>query len=420
VNADLSTYDLERLQGLAAARRRATGLLIAVTALFASTFAMGDATWVGFLRRTSEAAMIGGMADWFAVTALFRHPLGIPIPHTAVIPRSKEGLGRNLGEFVRNNFLAPDQIVERLQDAHLPERAGVWLSNRDNSDLLAGRLATTLGAIAEGMDADSIESDLERMVVERLRSLPVAELVGRSMQAAIADGQHQGVLTSAILGIASTMDENRTALRRRLGQESPWWVPDAIDDAVFARAYDTLHRFLEEMAANPDHEIRHTIDDRLAELAQRLQSDPELAHLVAVRVEELAEHPELRKWARGTWSQMAGALVEASTRPDSRLRKRIAAALVQLGERLVEDPSLQARIDAWLASLAPPLARVGQQELGDLIAATVDRWDPEDTSRRLELWMGRDLQFVRINGTLVGALIGLVIHTVVTLLGGAP
>src|SRR5690606_9410604 len=167
---------------------------------------------------------------------------------------------------------------------------------------------------------------------------------------------------------------------------------------LFARAYDTLHRFLEEMAANPDHEIRHTIDDRLAELAQRLQSDPELAHLVAVRVEELAEHPELRKWARWTWSQMAGALVEASTRPDSRLRKRIAAALVQLGERLVEDPSLQARIDAWLASLAPPLARVGQQELGDLIAATVDRWDPEDTSRRLELWMGRDLQFVRING----------------------
>lgn len=417
MNGDLSAYDLERLEGLAAARRRATGLLIAVTALFASTFAMGDATWVGFLRRTAEAAMIGGIADWFAVTALFRHPLGIPIPHTAVIPRSKEGLGRNLGEFVRNNFLAPDQIVERLEEAHLPERASVWLSNRANSDLLAGRLATTLGAIAEGMDADSIESDLERMVVDRLRSLPVAELVGRSMQAAIADGQHQGVLTSAILGIASTMDENRTALRRRLGQESPWWVPDAIDDAVFARAYDTLHRFLEEMAANPNHEIRHTIDDRLAELAQRLQTDPELAYLVAVRVEELAEHPELRRWARGTWSQLAGALVEASTRPDSRLRKRIATALVQLGERLENDPALQARIDAWLASLAPPLARVGQQELGDLIAATVDRWDPEDTSRRLELWMGRDLQFVRINGTVVGGLVGLTIHTVVHLLG---
>jgi uncharacterized membrane-anchored protein YjiN (DUF445 family) len=289
--------------------------------------------------------MIGGLADWFAVTALFRHPLGIPIPHTAVIPRSKEGLGRNLGEFVRNNFLASDQIVARLTAARLPLRAGNWLSNPDNADMLAGHLATTLGAVAEGMDADSIESDLERMVVDRLRSLPVAELVGRGMQAAIAEGQHRGVLTSAILGIASTMDENRTALRRRLGRESPWWVPDAIDDAVFARAYDTLHRFLEEMAADPDHEIRHTIDARLTDLAQRLQTDPELARLVADRVDELAEHPELRRWARGTWSQLATALAEASARPDSRLRKRIAVSLVQLGERLERDVTLQARIE---------------------------------------------------------------------------
>jgi uncharacterized membrane-anchored protein YjiN (DUF445 family) len=418
VNGDLSAYDLARVEGLAAARRRATGLLIAVAVLFATTFAMGDATWVGFLRTTAEAAMIGGLADWFAVTALFRHPLGIPIPHTAVIPRSKEGLGRNLGEFVRNNFLAPDQIVERLEAARLPLRAGSWLSNPDNADMLAGHLATTLGAVAEGMDADSIESDLERMVVDRLRSLPVAELVGRGMQAAIADGQHRGVLTSAILGIASTMDDNRTALRRRLGRESPWWVPDAIDDAVFARAYDTLHRFLEEMAADPDHEIRHTIDARLTDLAQRLQTDPDLARLVADRVDELAEHPELRRWARGTWSQLATALAEASARPDSRLRKRIAVSLVQLGERLERDVTLQARIATWLTSLAPPLARVGQQELGDLISATVDRWDPEDTSHRLELWMGRDLQFVRINGTVVGGLVGLTIHTVVYLLGG--
>lgn len=411
-------YDLVRLAALKRARRRATGLLVVVTAIFVATFFMGDASWVGFLRSTAEASMIGGLADWFAVTALFRHPLGIPIPHTAVIPRSKEGLGASLAEFVRHNFLAPDQIVERLDAAHVPRRLGEWLRLDANADLVAGHVATTLGAIAEGLDAEAVEDELERLVVARLRSLPIAELVGRGMEAAIADGQHRGIMTASISGIAATMDDNRAALRRRLGDESPWWVPEAIDDVVFEKAYDTLHRFLEELAADPDHEIRHTIDRRLAELAHRLRTDPEMAQLVADRVDDLATHPELRTWARGTWSQLAQALVEASSRPDSRLRARIAAALTDLGERLATDPSLQERVEVWLRSLAPPLAQAGQRELGDLIALTVDRWDPEDTSYRLELWMGRDLQFVRINGTLVGGLAGLTIHTLVFVLGG--
>lgn len=413
-----SPYDLDRLVGLKLARRRATGLLVGVALVFISTFLMGDATWVGFLRSTAEAGMIGGLADWFAVTALFRHPLGIPIPHTAVIPRSKDGLGRSLGEFVRENFLSPDHIVERLDSARLPHRIGTWLGDRENAELVAGHLAATLGAIAEGLDAEEIESDLERMVVERLRALPMAEMVGRAMEAALAEGQHRGVTSAAIRGIATTMDENRAALRHRLGNESPWWVPDAIDDAVFARAYETLHRFLDEMAADPEHEIRHTIDRRLAELAHRLRSDPDLARLVSDRIDELTTHPELRNWARGTWSNLAEMLVEASSRPDSRLRERLTRTLVDLGRRLVADRELHTRVETWLRSLAPPLARVGQRELGDLIASTVDRWDPADTSRRLELWMGRDLQFVRINGTLVGGLAGLAIHSVVFVVGG--
>ena len=417
MTVELSPYDLERLAGLRRMRRRATGLLAAVSALFVSTFALGDAAWVGFVRTTAEAAMIGGLADWFAVTALFRHPLGIPIPHTAVIPRSKDGLGRSLGEFVRHNFLAPEHIVERLDAARLPSRLGQWLAQPGNADQLAGHVATTLGAVAEGLDTEAVEADLERLVVERLRALPVAELVGRGMEAAIAEGQHRGVMTAAIRGIATALDDNRAALRRRLGAESPWWVPDALDDAVFARAYDALQRFLGEMAADPGHEIRDTIDARLAELARRLRTDPALGRIVAGRIDELASHPELRAWARGTWSQLATALSEAASQRDSRLRRRLAASLVELGERLSHDETLQNRVQQWIRSLAPPLARVGRRELGDLIAATVDRWDPADTSRRLELWMGRDLQFVRINGTLVGGLAGLAIHSAVFALG---
>jgi uncharacterized membrane-anchored protein YjiN (DUF445 family) len=418
VSFSLSEYDTQRLAGLQRTRRTATGLLILATLVFAATFFMGDATWVQFLRTTAEASMIGGLADWFAVVALFRHPLGIPIPHTAVIPKSKDGLGRSLGEFVRHNFLAPDHIVERIEAAHLPARLGAWLTEDGNAETMAGHLAATVGAVVEGLDAEAIEDELERIVVGRLRALPVADLIGRAMQAAIADGQHRPVMTTAIAGIAHAMADNRAALRRRVAQESPWWVPEAVDDAVFERAYEAIQRFLTELAADPDHEIRRSIDARLSDLAERLRTDPKMEAAVAARVEELTELPELRKWARGTWSGLAGTLVEASTRPDSRLHRRLADALKGIGERLANDPAIQARLDTWIKSLAQPLARVGQRELGDLIAVTVDRWDPEDTSRRLELWMGRDLQFVRINGTVVGALAGLAIHTVVYVAGG--
>lgn len=414
----MSDYDRHRQRLLDRTRRRATGLLAAATAVFVATFFVGDAVWVGFVRTTAEASMIGGLADWFAVVALFRHPLGIPIPHTAVIPKSKDGLGRNLGEFVRQNFLAPETLTERLQAAHLPRRLGTWLIASNNAENAAAHLATTIGALAEGLDTETVEAELETFVVDRLRSLPVAEMVGRGMEAAVANGQHQPVMTAAISGIAASMEDNRAALRRRLSEESPWWVPEAIDDAVFARAYEALHRFLVELADDPDHEIRHTIDDRLADLAKRLRADPDLARLVSDRVDELTTHPELRAWARSTWSELAGALREAATREDSRLRRRLAEALRDLGHRLTSDVDLANRIEGWLLSFAPPLARVAQNEIGDIIAGTVDRWDPDDTSRRLELWMGRDLQFVRINGTVVGGLAGLTIHTAVFLLGG--
>ncbi|HEX2153313.1 MAG TPA: DUF445 domain-containing protein [Acidimicrobiia bacterium] len=414
----LYPYDRERLIGLRRARRRATGMLVLVAVVFVATFFMGDATWVQFLRTAAEASMIGGLADWFAVTALFRHPLGIPIPHTAIIPRSKAGLARSLGEFVRHNFLAPEHLVERLDEAEIPARLGRWLSKEANAEAVARHVATTLGAVAEGLDAEEVAGELERMIVKRLRALPVADMLGRGMEAAIAEGQHRDLTSAAIAGIAATMNDNRAALRRRLGEESPWWVPPAIDDAVFERAYEGLQRFLEDLADDPDHEVRRTIDRRLAELAHKLRRDPELGRLVAERIDELAAHPELRAWVKGTWSELARGLAEASRRPDSRLRSRIASALQGLGSRLAADPTLQERMGTWMRSLAPPLARAGQRELGDLIAATVERWDPEDTSRRLELWMGRDLQFVRINGTVVGGLAGLAIHTAVFLFGG--
>lgn len=418
VTATTSSYDADRLASLRRVRRRATGLLLAVAAVFASTFAMGDAAWVGFLRTTAEASLVGGLADWFAVTALFRHPLGIPIPHTAIIPRSKEGLGQSLGAFVQENFLEPEHLAERIEEADVAARAGAWLSDPAHAGALAGQLVSAAGAVAEGLDQEAIEEEIERVVVERLRALPVAELSGRALQAAMAEGRHREVVTAAIEAIAAAMDDNRTALRRALGDESPWWVPEALDDAVFARAHETIQMFLGRLAERPDHDIRLTIDRRLSDFAGRLRTDPELAAAVQERFGDVVDHPALRAWARATWGRLAADLVEEADRPESGLRRRVATALEDLGRRLRDDRDLQGRVETWLRSMAPPLARLGRREIGDLISTTVDRWDTADTSRRLELWMGRDLQFVRINGTVVGGLAGLVIHTVVVLAGG--
>lgn len=411
-------YDRQREAELRRARRRASGLLLVATAMFASTFAMGDATWVGFLRSTAEAAMIGGVADWFAVTALFRHPFGIPIPHTAIIPRSKTGLARSLGEFVRHNFLEPSQLVERIRAADIGRRAGEWLSAGHNADMLAGQIASVLGAVAEGLDTEAVEESLESLVLDRLHSLPLADMVGKGIEAAVVAGQHRQIMEGAIRGLASALDDNRETLRRWVREQSPWWVPEVVDDAVFSRGLEALLDLVERVASDPSHEIRRTLDLRLVEIARRLQTDPDLAAIVSERVDAIASQPEVRGWVRDLWSQVTAALADAASRADSPMRGRIASALTRLGERLVAEERLRARFDGWLESLAPPLARVGQNELADIIAVTIERWDPEETSRRLELWMGRDLQFVRINGTVVGGLVGLAIHSLVFAFGG--
>lgn len=404
----LSEYDLDRLEALKRARRRATALLVTVAAVFVFTFFLGDSTWVGFLRTGMEAAMIGGLADWFAVTALFRHPLGIPIPHTAIIPRSKEGLARSLGEFVRHNFLSPDQLAERLEESRLPHRLGVWLTDEDHAHLLAGHLAGAVGNLGKGPDPEVNRSEDQGW----LGSLPVGKWLGRSAERALAEGRHRQLMSAAIGGLASLLEDNRHVLRRRIGDESPWWVPATVDDAVFERAHDALHRFLLEVAVDPEHELRRAIDTRLVEAAQGLQVHPEWNRKVNEQLAELV-------------TDAAGDLRSALDQPDgpappsgSDLEKRLTEALHRLGQRLTGDADLQERLEGGLRALAGPLSRIGQRELGDLIAVTVERWDAADTSRRLELWMGRDLQFVRINGTVVGGLAGLAIHTAVFLLAG--
>ncbi len=409
---DPATTDEARRAGLVRARRRATLLLVAVVAVFVATFVLPDTTLVGFVRAMAEAAVVGGVADWFAVVALFRHPLGIPIPHTAVIASSKDGLGRNLATFVEEQLLDPAVVAQRLRSADLAARAGTWLRDRPNADRVAEVLATPLASVLEGLDREAVADDLADLAARGITAMPLADLAGQGLEAAIAEDQHQEVLTAAIRGVRRALVEHRSVLRVRLGQESPKWVPPVLDDLVFDRASDALDRFLGELAANPGHELRSAVDDQLGDLVVRLRTDPEVAAALTSRLGDLAARDDVQTWAAATASHLVEAMAASALDDRSEVRDRLAIAMTTLGDKLSDDPDLRARVDEWITDLAPAIAEASRREVARTIATTVDGWDLEDTSSRLELWLGRDLQFVRINGTVVGGLVGLVLHTI--------
>lgn len=413
-----TAWESQQKAELRRAKRQATALLIGAAVVFVVSHTVGsDAGVNGFIRAASEASMVGGIADWFAVTALFRHPLGIPIPHTALISQGKDQIGRTLGQFVQQNFLDPDTLGERLAGAGIATRIGTWLEDPAHVDTVARQAAAVISSLLETLADDDIQEGIETAVAARVRAMPVAPLLGRTIDAVVEGDHHHALVDAGLVGLQRGLDANRAILRKRLGQESPWWVPDAVDDRVFERAYDAIQRFLIELAANPNHELRRDIDGRTRELATRLRTSDEMKRRGEDLKEELLDHPEFQAWSQGLWEKIKAAVLEASERPDSELRQRLADAAASAGATLRADESLRTKVDEWISSAGRQLAQQSQGEISELIAATVERWDPDETSDRLELALGRDLQFVRINGTLVGGMVGVAIHIVSLLLG---
>ncbi len=402
----------ERARDLRAMKRTATGFLVAATLVFAVARALeGDHDWLGYVRATAEAAMVGALADWFAVTALFRHPLRLPIPHTAIIPTRKDEIGRGLGTFVETNFLTREVVSEKLRGTPMAARLGAWLAQPANAARVGEQSATVIRSLLEALRDDEVQEAIETAVARKVRATPAGPLLGRGLDIAIADGRHQQLLSAALRRVGETLEVNRKTLRDLLARESPWWVPDSVDDRVFEKAFGVVQRLIAEVAADPRHELRAHFDQRVAELAADLKASPEAQARAEELKEELLAHPSVRAWSASVWTDLKGALLERSADPSSQLRRRIEAGVVSFGERLRDDPSLQAKVDDWVVSAAVGLVEQSRGEVGDLIAATVARWDPEDSTRRIELQVGRDLQFIRINGTIVGGLAGLVIHT---------
>jgi len=413
-----ATADEERRRtDLRRMKATATGFLGAASVVFVIARIVEESTpWVSFVRATAEAAMVGALADWFAVTALFRRPLGLPIPHTAIIPTRKDDIGRGLGTFVQQNFLTREVVEERLAGVALASRLGAWLADPENAARVADQAGAVLRSTLDTLRDDDVQQTLEAAVSRRVRAIEAGPVLARAIDLAVADGRHQELLSVLLRKVAEAIDENEDVLRAQLERETPWWVPDRVDDRLFRRVHSGVQRILNEVADDPDHEMRATVDARVRKLADDLSRSPAMRARAEALKEELIDHPALRDWSSTVWADLKARLLDRSADPDSTLRRRLAEAVASFGERLRDDPVLQARVDEWIATTAVEVVERSKGEVGEVIASTVARWDPTEATDRIELQVGRDLQFIRINGTVVGGLAGLVIHSVGRLL----
>ena len=406
-----SMSDADRSRALRRAKRLATGLLVAAGAVFIVAHRLEpDHAWLGYVRATAEAAMVGAVADWFAVTALFRHPLGLPIPHTAILPRNKDALGDSLGRFVREQFLSEAAVRERIASLSLARRIGRWLGEPAHARRAAESAARALSGLLTVLHDEQVQEFLEQTIIERIRATPAAPAAGRALGFAIAGGHHGPLLDEALGQAARLLDERRAEIRALLSSEAPWWLPKGVEQMLFERALDALRTLLAAARDDPEHALRGQIERGLAHLAHDLQSSPELAIAGERMKEDLLGHPAVSAWIGSLWSRTKRSVLEAIEQADERLLGRFEQLFGDLGTRLRDDPTLGGKADAWFEAAAGFVAREHGHEAAALIASTVERWDADETSRRIELQVGRDLQLIRVNGTIVGGLVGLAIY----------
>jgi uncharacterized membrane-anchored protein YjiN (DUF445 family) len=412
-----SLDDPARARDLARMKRLATGLFLLAAAVFLACVLFGhDVTWVGYVRATAEASMVGALADWFAVTALFRHPLGLPIPHTAIIPHKKDQIGQSLGTFVQENFLTRAVIEDKLTTIDVPGRLGGFLAAPGRAERLAGDLSTALSGLTDLLRDEDLQPAVAALVDRKLHGTPAAPVLARVLELVVDGDRHQEVLSVALRGLARFLEENRVVFRAQLGDASPPWVPDWVDERVFNKVFVGVEQFLEEVGEDPQHELRRSYDARLRAYIHALRTDPSTAARVEELKKELLEHPAVRQWSGSLWTNAKNAVLAAAADPESELRGRMVGMIRDAARLLQSDPTVRELVQRHAHTVAGYLVERFAGDVADLVGSTVERWDTDETSRRIELQVGRDLQWIRVNGTVVGGLAGLLIYTIAQLI----
>ncbi len=418
MTATLSSSEHRRADLLVVAKRRATGLLVIAAAVFVVAAVLESrAHWLAWVQATAIASLVGGLADWFAVTALFRRPLGLPIPHTAIVVERKDRFAETLGSFVQENFLSAAAVSERLEASRAVERVAAWLAEPDHAADLAARVADALVAGTDLLRDEDVHRVLDGLVRDRIDKVALAPLAGRVLQQVTREGRHEPLIDAALGALSRYLAEHGGELHHRLGLESPWWLPGPVEDRLVASLLQRSEQVLDDMAAHPDHPLRQQLEAGLEQLAVDLQTSEELRRRGEEIKTELLGHREIRVFAASVWQDLKEELRTQAERPGSELRTWLTSLIMQTGARLRDDPALAASARRSLDTIVRTTLGRFDQELVTLVSGTIRRWNAVETSRRLELLLGPDLQFIRINGTIVGGLAGLVLHAISVGLG---
>ena len=411
------TADDEKVRGLRRMKLVAVGALVLAAIIYVIAFMLerDGVGWAGYVRAAAEAGMVGALADWFAVTALFRHPLGLPIPHTAIIPTRKDQMGATLGEFVGTHFLTDEVVREKVTGAEVTRRGGQWLAEPDHAARVAGEMGRALRGLIAVLDDEQMRTMIERVLADRVERTEVSPALGHLLGQVVADGAHTGIVDVLADRTYAWVVANRRSIIEVVTKQAPTWTPKFVDSVVGDKIHLELVRFLAAIRDDPQHDVRISIDRMLVQFADDLRANPSTRERVERAKVDMYDHPDVQRSVGRIWETAQRVVLEAADDPSSELRIRASGALAQLGQTLATDPDLQGKLDGWITDTVVGLVSDYKVELTSVITDTVQRWDGPQTAERIELAVGRDLQFIRINGTVVGALAGLAIHALAQL-----
>ncbi|HTU12887.1 MAG TPA: DUF445 domain-containing protein [Allosphingosinicella sp.] len=397
-------------------RALATAMLAGMAALFVAATGLEaqHPAW-GFVRAFAEAGLVGGIADWFAVTALFRHPLGIPIPHTAIVPRNKDRIGDALASFLRDNFLTPRVVARRMRDLDVAGAVGRFLAQPPAAG--DGRLrrggSRLLADLLEALDQERLGGMVKTALAQRIRGVEIAPMLGQTLEAAITSERHVPMVDSIVTWAGRTLDANEDLIRDMVHQRAGRFLRMVgLDEKLADAIVDGLRKLTIDMAVDPDHPVRVKAEEGLANLARSLQHDPETRAKVEGWKSDMVENEAVSAWLDGVWEKARAGLLKGARDPDAALAGKFGEALRQLGETLQSEPRLKAAINQFARRATVGIVDSYGDGIVKLVSETVRSWDATTVSDRLEGAVGRDLQYIRINGTLVGGLVGLALHTI--------
>lgn len=408
--------DFSRLAQLRKMQTIAVGLLIAMAIVFVVSFALQDRyPWLSYVRAASEGGMVGALADWFAVAALFRRPLGLPIPHTNLIAGKKDEIGEGLGAFIEQNFLADDVVHEKLSEISGARMAGDWLQQRGHAERLTDMIANASLGMLTVLNDNDVRELIEALVRKHIIDPEWGPLMGRALESFVGGEHHESLLDVAADRLEEWLIQHPEAFDSMLSSRLPTWLPSIAQRFVDERVHAEAVRFVQAVREDRAHPFRIAVNDFLHDLATDLGEKPELQAQLESFKREVFDSPRIRSLAESTWVTARAALVDMLEDPESELRVRILAALQDFGARLTADSTLQFKIDVWVMQVVEHLVSNYRGDLARVVSDTVRRWDAREAAEKIELQIGKDLQFIRINGTVVGSLAGLAIYAVATL-----